>query len=65
MSDGFPELFNDEKEMYGYKRARNYFEEIAGESPEEIITKLKNAGTEWTNDKDPDDDVTFVVIKVK
>jgi serine phosphatase RsbU (regulator of sigma subunit)/ligand-binding sensor domain-containing protein len=65
MSDGFPELFNDEKEMYGYKRARNYFEEIAGESPEEIITKLKNAGSEWTNDKDPDDDVTFVVIKVK
>ncbi|MCB0745771.1 MAG: serine/threonine-protein phosphatase, partial [Ignavibacteriae bacterium] len=65
MSDGFPELFNDDKEMYGYKRARNYFEEIAGESPEEIILKLKNAGSEWVNDKDPDDDVTFVVIKVK
>jgi sigma-B regulation protein RsbU (phosphoserine phosphatase) len=65
MSDGFPELLNDDKEMYGYKRARNYFEEIADESPEEIITKLKNAGTEWVNDKDPDDDVTFVVIKVK
>jgi len=65
MSDGFPELFNEDKEMYGYKRARNYFEEIAGESPEEIITKLKIAGAEWINDKDPDDDVTFVVIKVK
>ena len=65
MSDGFPELFNDEKEMYGYKRARNLFEEFASESPEEIITKLKNAGSEWINDKDPDDDVTFVVIKVK
>ncbi len=65
MSDGFPELFNDKKEMYGYKRARNYFEEIAGESPEEIINKLKDAGSDWTNDQDPDDDVTFVVIKVK
>ncbi|MCB9211281.1 MAG: SpoIIE family protein phosphatase [Ignavibacteriales bacterium] len=65
MSDGFPELFNDDKEMYGYKRARNYFEEIAGESPEEIILKLKNAGSDWVNDNDPDDDVTFVVIKVK
>ena len=32
MSDGFPELLNDDKEMYGYKRARNYFEEIAGEA---------------------------------
>ncbi len=65
MSDGFPELQNDEKEMYGYKRARNYFEEIAGESPEEIISKLKTAGSNWVKDKDPDDDVTFVVIKVK
>jgi serine phosphatase RsbU (regulator of sigma subunit)/ligand-binding sensor domain-containing protein len=65
MSDGFPELFNDEKEMFGYKRARNLFEEFASESPEEIISKLKDAGSEWINDKDPDDDVTFVVIKVK
>ena len=65
MSDGFPELFDDKKEMYGYKRARNLFEELATEAPEEIISKLKNAGSEWVNDNDPDDDVTFVVIKVK
>ena len=65
MSDGFPELLNNDKEMFGYKRARNLFEEVSGESPEEIITKLKSAGSEWVNDKDPDDDVTFVVIKVK
>jgi len=65
MSDGFPELFNENKEMYGYKRARNYFEDIAGESPEDIISKLKNAGSDWVKDADPDDDVTFVVIKVK
>ena len=65
MSDGFPELFNENKEMYGYKRARNYFEEIAGETPEDIISKLKNAGSDWVKDADPDDDVTFVVIKVK
>ena len=65
MSDGFPELLNENNEMYGYKRARNFFEEIAGESPEDIISKLKNAGSDWVNDKDPDDDVTFVVIKVK
>jgi len=65
MSDGFPELLNENKEMYGYKRARNYFEEITGETPEEIIRKLKESGSEWVNDNDPDDDVTFVVIKVK
>jgi len=65
MSDGFPELMNESKEMFGYKQARNLFEKISGESPEDIITKLKDAASEWTNDKDPDDDVTFVVIKVK
>jgi len=65
MSDGFPELFNDKKEMYGYKRARNLFEDLAEQSPEAIISQLKNTGSEWTSNKDPDDDVTFVVIKVK
>jgi serine phosphatase RsbU (regulator of sigma subunit) len=65
MSDGFPELLNDEKEMFGYKRARNLFEELSNEPPEEIISKLKDAGSEWVNGNDPDDDVTFVVIKVK
>ena len=65
MSDGFPELFNDKKEMYGYKRAKRLFEELGAGEPDEIISNLKTAGSKWVNDKDPDDDVTFVVIKVK
>jgi serine phosphatase RsbU (regulator of sigma subunit) len=65
MSDGFAELKNENKELYGYKRARNSFEEAAKKEPEEIVTFLKEEGKRWTNDKDPDDDVTFVVIKVK
>ena len=32
---------------------------------EEIIKYLKDEGSKWVNDKNPDDDVTFVVIKVK
>jgi sigma-B regulation protein RsbU (phosphoserine phosphatase) len=65
MSDGFPELRNQHNEMLGYKRARNSFEEVAEKEPERIITYLKDVGSRWTNDKEPDDDVTFVVIKVK
>ena len=65
MSDGFPELQNEQNEMYGYKRARNSFEEVANKKPEEIISYLKDEGSRWVNEKDPDDDVTFVVIKVK
>jgi len=65
MSDGFPELHNQDQEMYGYKRARNSFEEVAEKEPVEIISYLQKEGSRWVNDKDPDDDVTFVVIKVK
>ncbi|MDZ7626104.1 MAG: SpoIIE family protein phosphatase [Ignavibacteriaceae bacterium] len=65
MSDGFAELKNASNEIYGYKRARNSFEESAKKEPEEIITYLRAEARSWTNDKEPDDDVTFVVIKVK
>ncbi len=65
MSDGFAELKNEDKEMYGYKRARNLFEETAKKEPEEIVHYLNEEGKLWTNDKELEDDVTFVVIKVK
>jgi serine phosphatase RsbU (regulator of sigma subunit)/ligand-binding sensor domain-containing protein len=65
MSDGFPELQNQDNEIFGYKRARNSFEEVADKEPERIISYLKDSGSRWVNNLDPDDDVTFVVIKVK
>ncbi len=65
MSDGLPELQNDKEEMFGYKRIRNGFEDVAEKAPEEIIAFLKNEGKAWNGDQAPDDDVTFVVIKVK
>lgn len=65
MSDGLPELMNNEKQIFGYKNARNKFEEVAEGTPEQIIDFLKNEGIEWSGSEEPDDDVTFVVIKVK
>jgi serine phosphatase RsbU (regulator of sigma subunit) len=65
MSDGFAELKNESGELLGYKRARNSFEEMAKNEPEAIVNYLKEEGKRWTNNKEPDDDVTFVVIKVK
>jgi len=65
MSDGFPELMNEKKGMYGYEKVKSEFLTIAEKSPNEIIDSLKNSASQWVNSKDPDDDVTFVVIKVK
>jgi sigma-B regulation protein RsbU (phosphoserine phosphatase) len=65
LSDGYPELENSKNEQIGYERLKTHFAEIAEKHPDEIIRYFKNSGSEWVNDKDPDDDVTFVVIKVK
>ncbi len=65
MSDGFAELTNSSDEMIGYTRTAKLFEEAAAKSPEDIVAYLNKFGSRWTDHKEPDDDVTFVVIKVK
>ena len=65
LSDGYPELTNSENEQLGYERLKSQFVEIAEKEPEEIVDHLKNSASQWANGKDPDDDVTFVVIKIK
>ena len=65
LSDGFPELKNESNSQYGYERVKESFSQAVEKQPEQIINHLKEEGSKWVNDKDPDDDVTFVVIKVK
>ena len=65
LSDGYPELTNSNDEQIGYERLQNQFLNMANKSPEQIIKHLKYIGSDWVEGKDPDDDVTFVVIKVK
>lgn len=65
MSDGFAELKNVNNEQYGYQRTKELFGSIAHKSSSEIINELKNTALQWLDGSEPDDDVTFVVIKVK
>lgn len=65
LSDGYPELVNADNKQIGYERLQNQLLKITNKKLEEIIQYFKNFGSEWVNGKDPDDDVTFVVIKVK
>ena len=64
-SDGLPELANDKDQMFGYDRIKTEFQSVGEKEPEEIVDHLKNSASQWVNGKEPDDDVTFVVIKVK
>ncbi len=65
MSDGFAELKNQNSEQYGYERVKKEFMSVAQKRPSEIVEHLNNSALEWINGIEQDDDVTFVVIKVK
>jgi serine phosphatase RsbU (regulator of sigma subunit) len=65
MSDGFPERFNQDGEMFDYSRARQSLAEAASRRPREIIEHFVSAGDLWANGRPQNDDITFVVLKVK
>ena len=65
MSDGFPEMFNEQNEELGEERAKTLFQEAAEKSPEQIIEHLVEAGKKWANGQDQKDDVTFMIIRFK
>ncbi len=71
MSDGFPELFDGQRQMFGYDRARTVFEEVATHRPQAIIDHFVSTAEAWVKGEDLagtavyDDDITFVVMQVK
>ena len=64
-SDGFAELFNENGDMFGYDKVRDLFAEIASKSSQEIIDELVKSGDAWRGEVPNDDDITFLVVKVK
>ncbi len=65
MSDGFPELHNISDDLFGYERASAAIEKAAEKEPEEIIAHFKSEADVWSGNKELEDDITFVVIKIK
>jgi serine phosphatase RsbU (regulator of sigma subunit) len=65
MSDGFPELFNKDKELLDYKKAKEIFCSVAQQGPGEVITHLCEEADNWRGNAKQEDDITFVVLKVK
>ncbi len=65
LTDGLPEQMNPNEEMFDYSQVKKHFNEIIDNSPNTIIEKLVEAGDNWMNGRVQDDDITFVVIKIK
>ncbi|MBI2420011.1 MAG: SpoIIE family protein phosphatase [Ignavibacteriales bacterium] len=63
LSDGFIEMFNAEKEMFGLERLHAMFTENIDKPPQALIELLNDAIYKWTGKERPDDDVTFMIIK--
>ena len=65
MSDGFPERLNRDDEMLGYDKVRDAFSRAAGDAPQTVIDRLVAAGEAWADGKPAEDDMTFVVLKMR
>jgi serine phosphatase RsbU (regulator of sigma subunit) len=65
MSDGFPELFNEQKEILDYSRTRQIIGGIGDTSASETIKLLLKEADKWKGNAKQEDDITFVVVKRK
>ncbi len=63
MSDGFPELLDDDGEPLGYERARAEFTAAADATPEQVIATLEARARGWRAQRPQADDISFVVLR--
>jgi ligand-binding sensor domain-containing protein/serine phosphatase RsbU (regulator of sigma subunit) len=65
LTDGLPEQMNENEEMFGYSRVKEKFQDVVNNTPDDIIKDLVKSGEEWMGENIQQDDISFVVIKVK
>jgi serine phosphatase RsbU (regulator of sigma subunit) len=65
MSDGLSELFNEQEEPLEYARVKGLFKDAVETSPNAVIAHLTREGERWSNGRPHNDDITFVVLKIK
>ncbi|MGZ8869293.1 MAG: PP2C family protein-serine/threonine phosphatase [Thermoanaerobaculia bacterium] len=66
MSDGFPELSNSEGQQLGYPASMQLFSDacVGAGDARDVIESLAAASRRWHGDLPPNDDITFVVVRV-
>jgi PAS domain S-box-containing protein len=65
LTDGLPELFNERNDILDYQKLEEFFQKSGYEKPDKIIERLIQIGEEWNQGKNQNDDITFIVIKIK
>lgn len=65
ITDGFPELVNAAGHQLGYSVAMDEFRAAAqGKSADDVIASLTDSVRKWHGEQPPNDDVTFVVVRM-
>ena len=65
MSDGLPELTNELGQQLGYTAAAEAFANAAQETNAQgVIDRLVESARQWHGDQPPNDDMTFVAVRV-
>jgi len=65
LTDGLPELMNDAGQQFGYAATIDAFAAAAtGATANDVIAALAATARRWHGDGPPNDDVTFVVVRV-
>lgn len=63
MSDGLPELFNDQEEMYGYEGPSNFLKKHGDMEAKTFINTLKKEIIAFQGNEVLHDDISFIAIK--
>ncbi|MEX0684597.1 MAG: tetratricopeptide repeat protein [Balneolales bacterium] len=65
LSDGFSELRANGGEMLGYDKQVQLLADTGSLQPQDIIDQFRKTAFEWLQSSKPNDDMTFVVLKMK
>jgi serine phosphatase RsbU (regulator of sigma subunit) len=65
LSDGLPELFNQEGEMFGYDRVKKEFIDAPRELATNVIDFMCEKASQWRGNAKQDDDISMVALRIK
>lgn len=65
MSDGLTELFNSERKMLGLNKIEDILSNSDGMSASDIVNQLTQLMNTWSGSREPDDDITIMVLKMQ
>lgn len=65
MTDGLPELLNEDAVEFGYDRVMRHFGEVAHFSPEAILDEMYSAADNWAAGQAWGDDITLMAFRYR